>query len=282
MNILWAAMWFLVLGFGFGIVLAIAGKKFAVEADERVELITNILPGANCGGCGFAGCAAFAENVVKDEAEMDACPIEGDKLAERIAEIIGKPVKKSNIRYRAQVMCSGTNELARHKYRYVGITDCISANRLAGGDKTCPNGCLGLGTCMKHCKFDAIRIINGVAAVDYEKCRACGVCAVGCPKKIIKLIPFDSTHWVGCISSDRGALTRKYCDVGCIACKICEKNCPEKAIKITDFTAYIDYTKCTGCGKCESHCPRRVIWSDKSQKKEGIVRDKDNVDHEAG
>jgi heterodisulfide reductase subunit A-like polyferredoxin len=220
--------------------------------------------------------------VVKDEADMDGCPVGGDKALEQIAEIMGKPIEKSNIRYRAQVMCSGTNDLAKHKYRYIGITDCISANRLAGGDKKCPNGCLGLGTCIKHCKFDAIQMVNGVAAIDYDKCRACGICAIGCPKKLIKLIPFDSTHWVGCISPDNGATTRKYCDIGCIGCKICEKKCTEKAIEMIGFSAHIDYEKCSGCGVCESACPRRVIWSDTSQKADGIVRDKENINSEAG
>jgi electron transport complex protein RnfB len=174
-------------------------------------------------------------------------------------------------------MCSGTYDLAREKYDYDGIPDCIAANRLAGGSKACPNGCLGLGTCVKNCKFDAIKIINGVAAVDYEKCTACGMCAAACPKMIIKLIPFSATHWVGCMSSDRGTVTKKYCAVGCVACKLCEKKCPVGAIKINDYTASINYEKCTSCRDCEQSCPRRVIWSNVSQKHEGIVRDKENV-----
>ena len=282
MNIIWAVVWFSVLGLGFGAVLAVAGKKFSVESDPKIDLITDILPGANCGGCGFAGCEAFAAGIVKGEAEMDACPVEGDVIPEKISVIMGKPIEKPSIRYRAQVMCSGTNDLAKHKYRYVGIHDCISANRLAGGDKACPNGCLGYGTCMKHCKFDAIRMVNGVAVIDYDKCKACGVCAIGCPKKLIKLIPFDATHWVGCIPSGKGAVTKSYCNIGCIACKICEKKCPKDAIHITASAAFIDYDKCTSCGDCEMACPRRVIWSNISQIKEGIVRDKESVDYETG
>jgi RnfABCDGE-type electron transport complex B subunit len=279
MNILWAVIWFLVLGLGFGTILAVAGKKFAVEVDERIEKINDILPGANCGGCGYTGCEAFAVNVVKGTAEMDACPIEGDAVVDKIAEIMGKPRKKSSIRYRAQVMCSGTKDLAKYKYKYVGIPDCISATRVAGGDKACPNGCLGLGTCMRYCKFDAIRMVNGVAAVDYEKCKACGMCAIGCPKNLIKLIPFNATHWVGCIPSGKGSATRKHCDIGCIVCKICEKKCPADAISITEYAAHVDYEKCTSCGACEISCPRSVIWSNMSQKYRGIVRDKEDVDH---
>ena len=276
MNILWAVIWFLILGFGFGLILAFAGKIFAVETDERTELIKDVLPGANCGGCGYTGCAALAESIVKGGAKTGACPVGGAEIAVKIAEIMGEQAE-INVRYRAQVMCSGTNDLAYKKYDYIGITDCISASRLAGGSKACPNGCLGLGTCVKNCKFNAIKIINGVAAVDYEKCMACGACTFACPKQLIKLIPFDAAHWVGCRSADKGAVTKTYCSVGCIACGLCEKKCPTGAITVNDFVASIDYGKCTNCGECEKVCPRRVIWSNVSQKNDGIVRNKEAV-----
>ena len=276
MDILWAVIWFAALGLGLGTILAIARRIFASEKDERIDFITEVLPSANCGGCGYAGCVALAEAIVKGQAQSNSCPVGGVELAAKIAEIMGEQVEEG-VRYRAQVMCSGTNDLAKDKYEYYGIKDCIAANRLAGGSKACPNGCLGLGTCVANCKFDAIKIINGVAAVDYEKCKACGACAAGCPKHIIKLIPFDATHWVGCMSTDKGGVTRKYCDVGCIACKMCEKKCPAGAIKVTDYTALIEYDKCTRCHECESHCPRRIIWSHKSQKDEGITRNRDKV-----
>jgi electron transport complex protein RnfB len=276
MNVIWAMIWFLTLGLGFGLILAFAGKLFAAEPDERIEMILGVLPSANCGGCGYPGCAALAEAIVDGEAKTNACPVGGNEMCGAIAEIMGESALES-VRYRAQVMCSGTNDFARHKYDYDGIKDCIAASRLAGGSKACPNGCLGLATCVKNCKFDAIKIINGVAAVDYEKCTACGACAAACPKMIIKLIPFGAAHWVGCMSSDRGAVTKKNCDVGCVACKLCEKHCPAGAIKINDFTASIDYGKCTNCNECEKHCPRRVIWSSVSQKRDGIVRDKEKI-----
>ena len=260
MNIIWALIWFLVLGFGFGLILAYAGKIFAVKIDERIEAIVEILPAANCGGCGYTGCESFAEAVVNGKAKNGDCPVGDEDTVMKIAEIMGEDAHKL-IRYRAQVMCSGTNEYAHQKYEYIGIPDCISASRLAGGSKACPNGCLGLGTCIKKCKFDAIKIINGIAAVDYNKCKACGVCAASCPKKIIKLIPFDSAHWVGCVSNDKGAVTRKNCKVGCIACRLCEKNCAPGAIKINDFVASLDYEKCTNCGECIKSCPRNIIWS---------------------
>ena len=131
---------------------------------------------------------------------------------------------KNAERYRAQVMCSGTNELSVKKYIYAGIKDCVSANMLSGGDKLCPDGCIGLGTCAVSCKFDAIHIINGVAAVDYKKCTGCGECIIACPKKIIKLIPYNAKHWVGCSNTDKASNTNNYCNIGCIGCKACENN----------------------------------------------------------
>ena len=260
-----------VLSVVLGAVLVLFSKLFAAEIDERIDGITDMLPGANCGGCGFAGCAALAAAIVNGEAKPNACPVSDDKVAEAIAGLMGVETDKL-VRYRAQVMCSGTNELAHNKYEYMGIMDCQAANRLSGGPKTCPNGCLGLGTCQRACAFDAIHIINGVAAVDYEKCKACGTCVAACPKDIIKLIPYDSVHWVGCMSHDKGALTRKYCDVGCLGCKLCEKACESGAMIITDSVATIDYSKCVGCNKCEEVCPRRVIWSGRSQSEHGLVR----------
>jgi len=276
MNIFWAIIWFLALGLGFGILLAIAGKLFTVKQDRRTELILNILPGANCGGCGYGGCAALAEAIANGAAKNNSCSVAETETCVEIAGIMGQE-PLGRVRYRAQVMCSGTNDLAAKKYEYEGISDCISANVLARGSKACPNGCLGLGTCVKNCKFGAIKIINGVAAVDYEKCAACGMCAAACPKTIIKLIPFDAAHWVGCMSSETGAVTRDNCDIGCIACRLCEKKCPAGAIRINGFTASINYEKCTNCGECEHNCPRRVIWSNISQKNEGIVRNKESV-----
>lgn len=259
-NILTALMCFAIMGGVLGLILAFASKIFEVKADERIEKITECLPGANCGGCGFTGCAALAEAIVSGKAPLNACSVASSETLEIIGEVMGEKVQSAQ-RYRAQVMCSGTHELAKKKYIYNGIADCVAANKLSGGDKLCPNGCIGLGTCKAACKFDAIQIINGVAAVSYDKCRACGACVSTCPKGLIKLVPFEAKYWIGCRSTDKGALTRLYCDVGCIGCKICEKKCPTGAIKVTDCVAEIDYSKCEGCGECEKACPRKIIWS---------------------
>ena len=273
MNILIALICFALISGILGIILGFSSKVFAVKVDERAEKINELLPGANCGGCGYTGCASLAEAISKGKAPANACNSVSDEITEKIAEIMGVKVEKS-VRYRAQVMCSGTHEFAKKKYIYNGISDCAAAMKLAGGDKLCPGGCIGLGTCKAACKFDAIHIINGVAAVDYDKCHACGMCVAACPKGIIALIPYDAKHWVGCKNTDKGAVTRTYCEVGCIGCKMCEKKCPTGAIKVTDFVAEIDYEKCTGCGECEKACPRKIIWSDKTQEASGLVIDK--------
>ena len=163
-------------------------------------------------------------------------------------------------------MCSGTAEYARKKYVYDGAHDCISAAKMNGGDKLCPNGCIGLGTCVTRCKFGAISVIDGVAVVDYRKCTGCGICAASCPKGLIKLIPYRSAHWVGCMSRDKGKTVRDYCKVGCIACGLCDRVCEHDAIHVESNIAHIDYDKCVDCGKCVDKCPRKIIWSCESQK----------------
>lgn len=270
MDLLLPVLVFLLLGGLMGALLAFASRIFAVKTDERVEAIQECLPGANCGGCGYTGCAALAQAIVKGEAAVNACTVGGAETAKKAAAIMG--VEAGNtVKMRAQVMCSGTWEYSRKKYTYRGIPDCVAASKIGGGDKLCPNGCIGLGTCVSVCPFSAISVVNGVAVVDYTECQGCGVCVRACPKGIIKLIPFDSYHWVGCMSVDDGKTTRKYCDVGCISCRLCEKNCPEKAITVDNCVAKIDYAKCSGCDRCVDKCPRHIIWSAKAQGDLGLV-----------
>ncbi len=270
MNILFAAISFAALGGVIGVLLAVASKAFAVPVNETAEKITEVLPGANCGGCGYSGCAGCAEAIAEGKAKVSACTVGGEPVANAVAEIMGVKAEKT-VRLRAQVMCSGTTEHAKKKYVYDGIPDCVAAMQLGGGSKLCPNGCIGLGTCASKCPFEAIKVIDGVAFVDYHKCRGCGVCVASCPKHIIKLIPYDSNVWVGCRSVDKGAVTRSYCDVGCISCKLCEKTCQHGAIHVNDFVASIDYDKCVGCGDCVAKCPRKIIWSPESQSKKPII-----------
>ncbi len=269
-EILIPVLIFIGLGAVMGVLLAVASRVFAVKKDERAEKIAACLPGANCGGCGFTGCSALAEAIAKGEAKITQCSVGGAEVAGKIAEIMGVEAEKT-VRMRAQVMCSGTSEYAKKKYIYEGVPDCVAAAKIGGGDKICQNGCIGLGTCVRACPFAAIAVENGVAAVDYSKCRGCGVCVSACPKGIIKLIPFDSYHWVGCMSVNDGKTTRQVCDVGCISCRLCEKNCPAGAIQVNNFVASINYEKCTGCDHCIDKCPRKIIWSGKAQGNLGLV-----------
>ncbi len=270
MDVLIPVLVFIGLSLLMGVLLAVASKVFAVRKNEKAEAILEILPGANCGGCGYSGCAALAEAIAKGDAKINQCTVGGAEAAEKIAAVMGVEATKT-VRMRAQVMCSGTSELARKKYLYAGIPDCIAASKIGGGDKMCKNGCIGLGTCVRSCPFGAISVQNGVAVVDYHKCVGCGVCVNACPKGIIRLIPFDSRYWVGCMSVDDGKNTRKVCDVGCISCRLCEKNCPSGAIVVDNCVAHIEYDKCTGCGTCVSKCPRHIIWSGERQGEYGLV-----------
>lgn len=270
MKILLPVLIFIGLGLLMGALLALASKLFAVKKDEKAEAIKECLPGANCGGCGYSGCDAYAAAVSAGDAPVNKCSVGGAEAASKIAQIMGVDAGEQ-VRMRAQVMCSGTGEYAKKKYIYEGIDDCVAASKIGGGDKMCKNGCIGLGTCVRACPFDAIVVEDGVAAVDYSKCKGCGICVSACPKGIIKLIPFDAKHWVGCMSVDDGKNTRKVCDVGCISCKICQKNCPAGTINVDNFVASIDYDKCTGCDICTDKCPRHIIWSGEVQGKLGLV-----------
>lgn len=257
MNILYAVLILGLLGVFFGAVLAVASKVFAVEKDSRADEILENLPGANCGGCGYSGCSAYANALVNENARVGACPVGGEKLAEKIAEILGvKPGK--NTRITAMVLCSGGNH-AKKKYEYAGAHDCVSANALAGGPLSCEYGCLGFGTCMSACLFDAIHIKDGVAKVDHEKCTGCLRCLNACPRHIIVSVPYTADVNVLCSSHLRGPDLRKICEIGCIGCKLCEKTCKYDAIHVVDNLAVIDHEKCTSCGECAKKCPRHLI-----------------------
>lgn len=248
------------LGLLFGLLLALASIFFKVDADERIEKITNLLPGANCGGCGFAGCAAFAEAIVKGDATPSGCKVVSEENLKDISAIMGVECD-TNVKKTAFVKCMGNCDVAPDKYEIFGVDDCKVAYTLSGGPKKCSYGCMGLGSCVSVCKFDAIRIINGVAVVDDSKCVGCGSCVQICPKNLISIIPADQKHIVACSSKDKGALMKDLCKAGCIGCGICSKNCPENAIKLDSFLADIDYEKCTSCGTCAEKCPKKIIFT---------------------
>ncbi len=246
------------LGLLFGALLGFASKVFHVESDERVDKIVSCLPGANCGGCGYAGCSNFAQAVVNGEASYSGCAVCNASQRAQIAEIMGVSADEGK-RMCASVMCSGAEGIAEEKYTYYGVSDCNAAMRLGGGQKKCAYACLGLGTCVKVCKFGAISVENGVAVVDKEKCTACGMCIKACPKHVIELLDYDAQRVVKCKSQDKGAVVTKACRAGCIGCRMCVKVCPTDAISVENNLAKIDTEKCINCGECKNKCPRGII-----------------------
>lgn len=258
-TIVYAVLTLGVLGALFGAVLAVASKVFEVQKDPRIEEIQGILPGANCGGCGFAGCAACAEAIAGGKAPVNACPVCSGEQTTAIAAIMGVEVTAAERRV-AFVKCNGGTR-ANKKYEYIGIPDCLAATKIAGnGPLECAYGCLGFGSCVAACKFDAIHInANGVAEVDREKCTLCRQCMEVCPRHVIIDIPYAADVVVRCASKEKGAVAKNSCAASCIGCKLCEKNCPSDAIHVVDNVPAIDYTKCTSCGTCASKCPRKVI-----------------------
>ena len=246
-------------GVFIGVFLGIAGKKFAVEVDEKEEAILAELPGNNCGGCGYAGCSGLAAAIAKGEAPVGQCPVGGAPVAAKIAAIMGEEAGES-VHEVAFVKCAGTCDKAQSKYKYSGNEDCVSAMSVpGGGPKACSFGCTGFGSCVKVCDFDAIHVINGVAVVDKEKCVACGKCVATCPKSLIELVPYAAPHKVQCSSKEFGKAVKEVCSAGCIGCKMCTRVCEADAITVENNIAKIDYSKCTGCGKCAEKCPAKII-----------------------
>lgn len=247
------------LGIIFGAILGFASKIFAVDEDPRVGMVQECLPGANCGGCGYPGCGGLAAAIVAGKAPVNSCAPGGAKAAAAIAEVMGVVAEETEPMV-AFVKCGGTCDKAQNKYEYDGIDDCIMASQLAGASsKACAYGCMGLGSCVKVCKFDAIKIENGVAVVNPDLCVACGKCISTCPKKIIDLVPKKKKVKVQCSSKDMGKAVMSICSAGCIGCKICEKTCKFDAIHVIDNIAVIDYDKCKNCGMCANKCPKKVI-----------------------
>jgi len=246
------------LGLIFGIGLSYASKVFAVQVDERITQIREVLPGANCGACGFTGCDGYAGAVVEGKAPTNACPVGGNPVAEKVAAIMG--VEPEGIkRTAARVLCNGRCSVSKEKYEYQGIDSCAAAAQLYGGHKACAYGCLGHGDCRKACPFDAIVMVGGIARIVEDRCKACGKCVLACPKNLIEIIDKAKKYSVMCRSKDKGPVTRSNCQVGCIGCTRCVKACPQHAIFMEGTLARIDYDKCDNCGECTKVCPTMAI-----------------------
>ena len=250
-----------VLGAAFGLGLFVASRFFSVEVDPRAEAITEILPGANCGGCAFGGCAAYAKAVAAGKAGIAQCAPGGADVARMVAEIMGMEFS-GGVRSVSVLMCAGDGEKCRNSASYDGTAECVTATLVHSGGKACSYGCLGLGTCVEACPFDAIVMTEkGLPYVIEDRCTACGKCVEVCPRGLYQLHPVDAHVHVRCSSRDKGADTKKACQVGCIACRQCVKACKFEAIEIVDNLAVIDYGKCKSCGACVLVCPQNTIWS---------------------
>lgn len=211
------------LGLLFGAVLAVASRIFHVEKDPRIEQIEEVLPGSNCGGCGYPGCANYAESIVNENASPNLCAPGGEETVNRIAEILGVEAEASESMV-AVVRCQGAHGIAKDKFAYEGIRDCNAAELIHGGHKACEYGCLGFGSCVKACPFDAmIMLDNGLPYVFEDQCTGCGICVQECPKGIMEMIPRTQKVFLGCINKDNGKSVRRVCSVGCIACGLCAK-----------------------------------------------------------
>ena len=248
-----------IMGAVFGALLAFAAKIFHVEVDPKQEAVRECLAGANCGGCGYPGCDGYAAAVAAGQAPVNCCVAGGREAADKIAAIMGVSAGAEE-KMVAFVPCSGAEGVAVKRFNYKGPQDCQAAMLFGGkSNKECRFACIGLGNCARACKFGAMHIVNGVAKVDRDKCVGCMACADACPKKIIEKVPYKQAVLVGCRNQDKGAVTRKICDVGCIGCMKCQRECPAEAIKIENFVSTIDYDKCVGCGHCADICPRGII-----------------------
>ena len=252
------------IGLFFGIGLALAAHRFAVEANPLIEEVLESLAGAQCGGCGYPGCEGYAIAVVTNpEVPPNLCYPGKEKVAERVAQLTGKKMTAVEDMI-ALVRCSRKEGRVSHKHEYIGFASCTAANLGFGGPSSCNYSCIGLGECAESCPFDAITMVDGFPVVNPDKCVACGTCVRACPKKVIELMSLKARVYVPCSTKDLGKNVRKVCEVGCISCQMCVKKCPAEAIAYADGLIKIDHPKCIAHGPecqeiCVEKCPRNIM-----------------------
>jgi len=256
------------LGLVASVILYFIASKFKVFEDPKIDEVEEALPAANCGGCGFPGCRAFAETLVKSGKENKSidglnCPVGGNDVMQNVGTILGLEVEVTDPLI-AVVRCNGSLANTPPKIKYEGVSSCAFSHALFAGEGGCQYGCLGEGDCVDACDFDAIHMNpeTGLPVVN-DKCTACGACVEACPRDIIELRkkgPKDRRIFVSCVNKEKGGPAKKNCDVACIGCSKCEKECKFDAITIDSFLAYIDFQKCTLCRKCVDVCPTDAIW----------------------
>jgi Na+-translocating ferredoxin:NAD+ oxidoreductase RNF subunit RnfB len=252
------------LGITAAVVLYFVAQKFKVFEDPRIDKVEEALPGANCGGCGFAGCRNFAEACVKAES-FDGlfCPVGGNECMSSLATILGRDAEIKDPQV-AVLLCNGSCESRPKTNLYDGASSCSIAASLYGGDTGCQFGCLGMGDCVKVCNFDALSMdpITGLPVVNDDNCTACGACVNECPKDLFELrkrANKDRKIYVACKNEDKGGIAKKSCTAACIGCGKCFKVCPFDAITMNNNLAYIDSDKCRLCRKCVAECPTNAI-----------------------
>ncbi|MGL4697875.1 RnfABCDGE type electron transport complex subunit B [Enterococcus larvae] len=246
------------LGLFAGIGLSIATIIFDKPADKKEEALKEVLPGINCGACGFTGCEGYAQAMAANEAEANLCTPGGIDVQTQLAELLGTAIGDYR-RTAAFVHCNGTCNHTKEKMDYAGAETCYGAAQIFGGPGSCQFGCMGYGDCEAVCAYDAIHIKNGVAVVDEERCIGCLECITACPKQLIRMLPAAEISAVVCSNHERGGGVKKLCEVGCIACSKCVRSCPVQAITMEDSLAVIDPELCTNCGSCIEVCPQNCI-----------------------
>jgi len=247
-----------IIGLICAILLNVASQLMYVKVDLRVTQLNEIMPGANCGACGYPGCEGFCVALAAGEAKTNLCTPGGPELLKKISEILG--VEAGSIETKmAYVLCKGENEMQQKKMEYKGIQSCSGAKQLFGGPTACAFGCLGYGDCQLVCPTHAICMEKGLVHIIKDLCNGCGLCVKTCPNKLIVVDKTSLPVIVACKNIEKGAVVRKKCSVGCIACTKCVKECPDGAIVMEDNLAKIDYEKCSGCGKCVDVCMTKCI-----------------------
>ena len=270
-SILLAVGIFLGLGLISSVLLVVLSRSLAIPEAEEVQQVRNVLPGINCGVCGYSGCDGYAKACAEDKIVPNRCIPGGADVSRAISEITGVASGGMSEQV-AWVHCRGNFSARRKKYEYRGIRTCVAVNTFYRGDATCNYGCLGMGDCVKVCAYDAIHVIDGVAIVDPDKCTGCLMCTKKCPKNLIHPTPKATLPKVSCMSHATGKETRLACKNGCIACMRCEKVCEFDAIHVINNLAVVDNDKCTRCGKCVEACPVKVIrWSFPQDQHDAVV-----------
>ena len=239
------------------ILLRILLRKFSARVDKREAAIRAILPGANCGACGFPRCNGYASAVAAGEAPLNTCVVRIPDVAHRIGDIMGQEVTPTEPRV-AFLICRGGKKRAASRSRQERKKYCRQPAPPPDVPDDCRYGCVGLGLCAKVCPFSAITMgENGLPAIDEKKCTGCGKCVRECPKQTLVLVPRSKLVVLACASHDEGKAVKDVCRVGCIVCDLCVTACPAQALAMDKNLPVMDVSKCIDCGICVQKCPTR-------------------------